>query len=112
VRDAAGGPDSDNAVKSPQPGRMITETNFLAETFHARSVISFRQEKSFHDHALGWGPAAGIQPATRSTTGGLAGREVYCGMRVCIPDTVRYRAPVRPWSRAPNQGGVNPTTGP
>jgi hypothetical protein len=35
--------------KSPQPRRMITETNFLAETFYAHSVISFRQEKSFHD---------------------------------------------------------------
>jgi hypothetical protein len=28
---------------------MITETIFLAETFYAHSVISFRQEKSFQD---------------------------------------------------------------
>jgi hypothetical protein len=36
-------------AKPPQSRRMITETNFLAETFYAHSVIFFRQEKSSQD---------------------------------------------------------------
>jgi hypothetical protein len=41
----------DNARKLPQSPLMITETNFLAETFYAHSMIYFRQEKSFQDHS-------------------------------------------------------------
>jgi hypothetical protein len=50
---------------------MITETNFLAETFYAYSMISFLQEKSFHDlpspGPIGWAqqsqaPSAGGPP--------------------------------------------------
>jgi hypothetical protein len=52
---------------------MITETNFFAETFYSPSVISFHQEKSFRDHALGWGLAAGTAATSAPPAAGATG---------------------------------------
>jgi hypothetical protein len=47
---------------------MITETNFLSETFYSHSVIFFRQEKSFQDLFL-----AGVMAAVTAATGAPPG---------------------------------------
>ncbi len=60
---------------SARRGSIMTETFFLADTFYAYSVISFRQKKGFRDHATGETRRAGhtrLPAAQRTGTAGGA----------------------------------------
>jgi hypothetical protein len=72
---------------------MITETNFFAETFYSPSMISFRQEKSFHDHALSRGPAAGTAATSAPPAAGAT------GYRPAWPNPNEVTASIQPGKR-------------